>query len=442
MVVEIKEKELSKIFDELFPICRSILGDGFRDSLDIMSNYIPFERYNVPSGTKIFDWTVPDEWHIKEAYIIGPDGKKYADFKDNNLSVVNYSCSINKILDFEELKKNIHTLKNLQDAVPYVTSYYNKNWGFCIPYKVYKNMPRGNYTVKIDSTFKSGSLTYGEYLLKGKSKEEVLITSYLCHPSLANNELSGPLSMIKLYQKLKNKIDRYYSYRFLIVPETIGTLCFLKKNYKYLQKNLLCGLVLTCVGGPSNKISFKKAKDDKTRLNKLIDYIKEYNIIDINIRDFKPEGSDERQYNSPGINLPVGQIARTVYGNYKEYHNSLDNKEFMNIAQVIKSTNDIYKIITCIDFSGIYKNLFPFGEPQLGKRDLYPSINNQLSREKFSNDNIKNSRNFLDILRYILAYSDTKHDIVDIAKISNINLLEFKNVIDVLIKKKLIERLS
>jgi len=428
--------KINKIFDELFPICRSITGIGYRKSLNILSRYIKFKKLKYPSGKKIFDWVVPREWVINDAYIKA-NGKKIIDFKKNNLHVVNYSMPVNKIMKLKELNKYLHSLKKHPKIIPYVTSYYKRNFGFCIQHEIRKKLKERNYEVVINSKFINGNVINGISELKGKTKKIILISSYLCHPSMANNELSGPLVLLSLYSKIKQWKNRQYNYLFLINPETIGSLCFLSNYQNLLKKNLDSGLVLTCLGGPKKKLSYKKSRIGNSSLDRIFTNLHRDNKVFL--RDYDPtEGSDERQYCSSELNLPVGQLARTVYATQYQYHNSADDKKFMKISQVMKSINEIEKILKINDNLFSLKRYMPYGEVQLGKRGLYPNINSYHTKDDSSDRTLKN-RKQLKILQYILSYADGKNNIIDISNISGFKIDEIKNVLNICIKKKLIK---
>ena len=340
---------LEKTFDELFPICRSITGKGYRKSFNIIKKFIPFKKYRYKTGKKVFDWQVPVEWNIKNAYVKNLRGKKIIDFRKNNLHIMSYSAPINKIMSFSELNKNLHSIKHQPKEIPYVTSYYKKKWGFCLSHSQRQKLENQNYKVVIDSSFKKGFVEWGEYILKktvnDKSikKDTILISSYLCHPSMANNELSGPLILILIYLKLKKLKKRRFNYLFAINPETIGSICLIHKNLSFLRDNLLSGIVLTCLGGPEKKLSYKLSKQGNSSLDK--DFIQMAKNKKIKIRRFSTDGSDERQYCSAECNLPVGQLARTVYGKNKEYHTSADNKKYVRLKTFKKTANEIFSYI-------------------------------------------------------------------------------------------------
>ena len=377
------------------------------------------------------------EWKINKGLLISPSGEKIIDFKDNNLHVIGYSNSINKVIDLEELRNHLYTQKDLKNAIPYVTSYYKDNWGFCLTHKAFKKLKPGKYSVLIQSNFIKGNLEVGEIILNGRRKDEILISTYLCHPSMANNELSGPLVMLNLYEKIKKIKNRQFTYRFIINPETIGSIAYLSMKKKELKKNVVAGLVLTCLGGPSKELSYKLSKDSNSVIDRLFKRNKK-----IEIRNFTPfGGSDERQYNSPGININVGQVARTVYENYPEYHTSLDNKEFMQIDKVIKSSNQIIELLFKLESESFYINLKPNCEPQLGKRNLYPNINSKRTREEQSSDILNDGREFNKFSMILLNFSNGQYSLEELASKYNLNLRFAKRVAKVLENNELIKKL-
>jgi len=420
-------------FDRLFPITRSITGDGYRKSIKIIQENIPLKIFKFKSGVKIFDWRVPKEWVIKDAFI-SVKNKKIVDFNKNNLHVVNYSSPINKNLNYKKLVKKIHYIKKTPNAIPYVTSYYKKDWGFCISYNKFKKIDKkAKFKAVIQSKFKNGNLEIGLAKLKGKSNKIFLISTYLCHPSMANNELSGPIVLQNLYNKIKKWKNRNLTYYFLINPETIGSIAFIKKFKNQLNKQLHSGVVLTCLGGPKKTISYKVSKNLVSPLDKIISYYSKRK--NIKIRNFDPmDGSDERQYCSGNLNYPIGQFARTIYGKYKEYHTSADNKKFINFKNVIQSSNDIEKILKINDATKMICRNIPECELQLGKRGLYPNKNFHHSKKYkklFFNINTK-------IMMAILSYADGKHNIYDIHFKTSEKVKDIKKVMNILIKKKLI----
>lgn len=370
---------LSECFDDLFPILRSITGPGIEESLAYFGRFMPLEITKVPSGEQVFDWTVPDEWHCGGGQLLGPDGEIVCDTAISNLHLLNYSEGIDTTLTLDELQPHLHSIPSLPTAIPYVTSYYKRTWGFCLSDEQRSALGPGTYTAKIDAEFvTSGGVPFATCTLEGESEREILLTSYLCHPSLANNELSGPLVLLALYQRLAKWPRRRFTYRFLLNPETIGALCFLSRYAEHLQANLEAGLVLTCVGGPASTLRYKASRMGASRFDRILHRIaqgSEPNPLGARFEPFTPlGGSDERQYCSPGFNLPIGQIARTAYGEYDGYHNSLDTKEWMGIERLSETAEAIEDLLSVAEISGNPVNLSPFGEPQLGKRNLYPSM--------------------------------------------------------------------
>jgi aminopeptidase-like protein len=418
---------MEEYFDRLWPLCRSITGNGLRDSLKILQEIIPLQLHEVPSGTKVFDWEVPEEWNIQDAYIITPDGKKIADFKKSNLHVVNYSIPIDKELTFEELDAHLHYRKHQPDAVPYVSSYYNRNWGFCLQYNTYKELPReGKYRVKIASRLEKGSLTYGDLVLKGQSEKELFFTSYLCHPSMAINELSGPLALAFLYNELKNKKDRYYTYRFVLAPETIGALCYLHRHGLEMKNKVQGGYIFTCCGdgGP---IIYKKSREEYSQNNKITEHVLHHSGDKFDIIPFDPIGSDERQYGSPGFNLPIGTLMRTPFSAYPEYHSSLDNKELMNFKSLADFVQQCVEFVQALELNHNYENQIQYGEPFLNKRNLYED----LSTKRSHSDTIHMRMRLLNFL-------DGTNELVDICNRYGYSILSVESEIKQLLEHDLI----
>ncbi len=411
-----EQKEMDELFDRLFPIMRSITGEGNRETISILQEYIPLEIEGIPTGTEIFDWEIPKEWIIREAWIKDEQGNKVIDIADLNLHVVNYSEPINEWLPLEELKQHVHTIPHLPDAVPYVISYYKERWGFCMSQNQLDSLAQGQYHVYIDSEKIEGELNFAQTVLPGKSDKEVLISTYICHPSMANNELSGPLVATYLYNRLKNWDNRELTYRFVFLPETIGSISYLWKYGQHLKEHLYSGLVLTCLGGKDHRLSFKQPRLTHTPMDDLIAHLNQFEKYEMPIRPFTPlYGSDERQYCSPGFNLPVGQFSKMVYGAYSGYHNSLDTKENMTIEALVDSVNEIEKLLKLQELNGYYINQKPFGEPKLGKYDLYPDINAPGTWGKSSSKKIDNRQQLNQVLT-ILNYSDGMNRLTDLAK--------------------------
>jgi aminopeptidase-like protein len=419
---------LEKYFDRLWPICRSITGNGLRESFHILQELIPLELTEVPSGAKVFDWEIPKEWNIKDAYIITPDGKKICEFKLNNLHILNYSIPQNKECSFEELKQHLFYREDLPEAIPYVTSYYKENWGFCISHNEFKDLPEeGTYKIFIDSELKNGGLTYGELVLKGNTDREIIFSSYLCHPSMANNELSGPLALAMLYKKINAVKDRKYTYRFILAPETIGVIAYLAKKGMYMKEKVIAGYVLTCVAG-KDAFTYKRSKQNTSLADKAAEHVLKYSGEKYKTEDFSIGGSDERQYCSIGFNLPVGSLIKSKYQEYKEYHTSLDNKSFIDFSALEKTVEMYYNISRAIELNEKYKNLNPFCELQLGKRGLYPTTGGTWGID------IENTRKLL----HLLAFTDGETDLIDIAEKRNLSAHTFEKEVQILLEKGLI----
>ena len=423
--VKNKGKEMYSWANDLFPICSSITGPGTRETLLYIKNLIKdLKIHGVPSGEKVFDWVVPEEWSVNDAWVKDGNGKKVIDFKKCNLHLVGYSKPIDKVMSLSELENNLFSLPDQPDAIPYVTSYYKRDWGFCISDNQRKSLKNNNYKVYIDSEFKKGVLNYGELFIKGKSKKEIFLSTYICHPSMANNELSGPVLTVALIQWLKSMPNLKYSYRVVFIPETIGSLTYLSKNYKELKKNVIAGFNISCVGD-NLAYSYLPSRNGKTisdkaalhSLTHLTDSFNKYTWLD--------RGSDERQYCAPGIDLPIASIMRTKYGEYPEYHTSLDNMSFISPDGLHGAFNVYCHAIACIE-SNVYPKALMMGEPQLGKRGLYPDTS------------IKGSANNTKTIMNILTYSDGQKDLIDISNLLDLPLWEVKKALDLLHKSELI----
>lgn len=422
------QKELEDYFDRLWPICRSITGNGLRETLTILKEIIPIKIHEVPTGTEVFDWVVPKEWNVTDAYIIAPSGEKICDFNENNLHLVNYSSPINKSLSLEDLKKHLHTLPHLPDAIPYVTSYYKENWGFCIEYNKLQTLVEGAYQVVIKSELKNGSMSYGDFVLEGESKKEILLSTYVCHPSMANNELSGPLALAFLYRKIASLSKRKYTYRFVFIPETIGAINYLHQHGAHMKNHTSAGYVLTCCGDKGH-FHYKRSRRGNSISDKAAEHFLKYISKNSVCRDFRPDGSDERQYCSPAFNLPIGSLMRTPYYEYPFYHTSLDNKSFISFEALEDSINAYYDILRILELNDFYRNLLPHCEPQLGKRGLYPS---SLTHES--------PRDFLDRILFLLNFCDGENDLISIAEKFGADVLSFEKPLEALIEKGLLEK--
>lgn len=419
--------DLEAYFDRLWPICRSITGNGLRASFKILQEVIPLKLTEVPSGKQVFDWNIPMEWNIHQAYIITPEGKKIADFSKNNLHVVNYSLPIDQTITFDQLKQHIYTLPDQPQAIPYITSYYKEHWGFCMSHEEFLSLPtQGEYKVLIESELKEGSLTYGDLVLPGETEEEILFSTYLCHPSMANNELSGPLVMAKLYEKIKALKNRKYTYRFVMAPETIGIIAYLHEYGQGMKKRVKAGYVLTCCGDAASLV-YKRSKIGDSLADKVAEHVLKNQEIPFEVIPFAIGGSDERQYCSPGFNLPVGSLTRSMYRRYKEYHTSLDNKSFISFEAMEKTAAIYFSFVRALELNDQYVNKIPFGEPQLGKRGLYPTSAGWI-----------NSTESLYNLLHFLSYADGSIDIIEIAEKRNQSVLAFEDIVRVCKQNELI----
>lgn len=407
---------LVDLLDELFPMCRSITGPGLRASLGVIGRHLPLHHLHVASGTPVFDWEVPPEWRIRSGRLTAPDGSTVVDFATSNLHVVNYSTAVDVELDLDDLQPHLHSLPSLPDAVPYVTSYYRRDWGFCLPHRQREQMSPGRYRAFIDAEHDaSGGVDLAECVLPGDSDREILISSYLCHPSLGNNELSGPLALVALYRRLARWPKRRFTYRFVLGPETIGSLCYLHLRSDVLRERVESGLVLTCLGGPEPVLKYKRSRRGDGLIDRTIGHLADRSGR-LEVRPFTPtSGSDERQYCSPGFNLPVGNIVRTGYGEYDGYHNSLDTAEFMDVDSVIESVDAIERVLTATELAGEFVNTKPFGEPQLGRYGLYPTQNSP-DAAAASSDDVIDGRRQLSLLLEVLSHCDGESPLIDLAE--------------------------
>ena len=445
------QNELFSLMENLFPICRSITGNGLRKTLKILQKQIDLKIIEVRTGTKVFDWKIPYEWNIKDAYVKNLKGERIIDFKKSNIHVLNYSIPINKKVSQKELKRHLHTLPEKPNSVPYVTSYYKKNWGFCLAHNQLQLINDDYYDVKIDSRLEPGFLTYGEFFKKGDSSDEILISTYVCHPSLCNDNISG-IVVSTMLAKILSKIKTHFSYRFLFIPETIGAITWLSKNEKNLSK-IKCGLVITCVGG-NGIFTYKKTRHDNSVIDRISMNVLKNSKKPFQIRGFFPYGSDERQFNSPGINLPIGVFMRTPYYEFKEYHTADDNLKSVKKHALNDSLVMLCKIISKLEDekiidkniqkekirkskSHIYLNLNPKCEPQLGRRKLYRDISK--SRLVDKND----SQNLIELsICWMLNFSDGYHSLNDISKKSSLSLKLLKQASKLLIEKNLLKKLN
>lgn len=405
--------DMHKFAASLFPICRSITGNGVRETLQIIGREIPLQIYEVPSREQVFDWQVPLEWNITEAYIKNSRGERIIDFANNNLHVLNYSTPVHKTVTLEELRKHLFYLEEYPEWIPYRTSYYREDWGFCLTYKQYLALTEPEYEVCISSTLTEGSLTYAECYIPGSSEEEILISAHVCHPSLANDNLSGIAVASWLAKTLLTKKSRY-SFRFIFIPGTIGAITWLAKNESSVHR-IKFGMVASLLGD-SGKFTYKRSRRGDTLIDRIAEYVLVSRDRENRIIDFYPYGYDERQFCSPGFNLAVGCLSRTPYGQYKEYHTSADNMELIKPASLAEAYEVYHEILSILDSNDTYVNLQPRCEPQLGKRGLY-------SLRGGNND----AKAFQMALLWVLNLSDGEHSLFDIAIRSNTH---FKTILE------------
>jgi aminopeptidase-like protein len=362
------------LIERIFPICRSITGNGVRETLAILRNHIPLELNEVPSGTKVFDWTIPPEWNIRAAYIGRPDGTRVVDFAANNLHIVQYSRAVDAIMPLAELRPHLHSLPDQPDWIPYRTSYYSENWGFCLTHRQLSTLPDGPYRVLIDSDLAPGHLSYGELLIPGKTDDTVLLSCHICHPSLANDNLSGIAVATMLAQHVRTLRPRY-SYRFLFIPGTIGSLTWLARNEDKVGR-IVSGLVLSCLGDAGG-MTYKQSRRGDAAIDRIVAHVLCHDEVPHRITPFVPYGYDERQYCSPGFDLPIGCLMRTPNGEYPEYHSSGDDLALLRPKSLVHSLAVLRRIIAVIEGNAVYRSRNPKGEPQLGRRGLYGAMGGQ-----------------------------------------------------------------
>jgi aminopeptidase-like protein len=395
-------REMHAFIGEMYPLCRSITGTGFRETLSMVSRHIPLEIHEVPTGTPVFDWTIPKEWNIRDAYVKNMAGERVIDFRKSNLHVVGYSLPIAATLSLAELKEHLFTLPEQPDRIPYRTAYYQETWGFCLSHQELLKMKDDLYEVCIDSSLESGHLAYGEYYLPGEEENEVLISCHACHPSLCNDNLSG-VAMVTFLAKHLGTRPRRYSYRFLFIPGTIGSIAWLCLNEDKVHR-IRHGLVAACVGDPG-KTTYKKSRRGNAEIDQAVAHVLKHSGQDSGIMDFFPYGYDERQYCSPGFNLPVGCLMRTPHGRYPEYHTSADDLAFVRPVSLADSFMKYLAVFHVLEYNLKYLNLNPKCEPQLGKRGLYRLMggNQETGFDQMS-------------MLWVLNLSDGRQTLLDIAE--------------------------
>ncbi|MCP5005005.1 MAG: DUF4910 domain-containing protein [Planctomycetes bacterium] len=418
-------EDMVKLMRELYPICRSITGSGIRETLGILKKHIPLTIHEVPSGTKAFDWTVPKEWNIRDAYIKNLKGEKIVDFQISNLHVLNYSLPVNKKISLDDLKEHLFTLPQYPDWIPYRTTYYKDNWGFCLSHNQFLKLEDSEYEVYVDSSLENGNLTYGEYYIEGETSDEVLLSCHTCHPSLCNDNLSG-IALVTFLGKYLASLPLRYSYRIILIPGTIGSITWLSVNEPNLSW-IKHGLVVACVGDPGT-FTYKKSRIGNAEIDKVVEHVLKQSGKPYEIVDFTPYGYDERQYCSPGFNLPVGCLHRTPHGQYPEYHTSADNFDFVRSEHLSDSLSKYLSVLHILEHNRRYFNKNPKCEPQLGKRGLYTAMGGQ-------------SNTIVDqmALLWVLNLSDGSCSLLDIAERSGMSFDSIKRAADALVKHDLLE---
>lgn len=419
-------EELYALVEELYPISRSITGDGVRETLRRIGDRIPLRVREVPSGTRVLDWTVPEEWNVREAWIRGPEGERIADFEDHNLHLVGYSVPVDRRLTLEALRPHLHTLPDRPDAIPYRTSYYTEDWGFCLRHRTLEAMEEGEYEVRIDADLEPGHMTYGECVLPGRQEEEVLVSAHCCHPSMANDNQSGLAVATGLARALERREDRRYTYRFLFAPGTIGAITWLARNEEGAVERLRHGLVLAGVGDPGRP-TYKRTRHGNAEIDRAAVHVLRNREEEPRVRDFSPYGYDDRQYGSPGFALPVGCFMRSPHGTYPEYHTSDDDLDLVRPASLADSLEACLEIFEVLEGNGRYRNLRPRGEPQLGRRGLYRDTGGE------------GLPDFEAALLWVLSFSDGDHTLLEVADRSGLSFPAVRQAADALLEAELLE---
>ena len=416
--VEALGAELHAGMRELYPLCRSITGNGLRASLRILQRWAPLELHEVPTGTKVFDWVVPREWNLRSARLIGPGGEIIADAAQLNLHVLNYSVPFRGTVSLEDLQAHLHSLPEAPELVPYRTSYYQDTWGFCLSQAVRDRLAPGSYHVEIDTTLAHGSLTYGELFLPGAEQSEVLISTHCCHPSLANDNCAG-MVMCAALARLLSGMNRRFGYRFLFVPGTIGAITWLALNEERAGR-IAHGLVAACAGD-SGRLTYKRSRQGHAEIDRAVAAVLRQSGEDHEIRDFSPYGYDERQFNSPGFNLAVGSLTRTPHGEYREYHTSADDPSLVRPEKLADTFRRYLEVFEVLEGNRTYRNLLPKCEPQLGRRGLYGSVGGRshaVARQM--------------AMLWVLNLSDGEHTLLDVAERSALPFREIRRAAEAL----------
>ena len=416
--------ELHDLIARLYPICRSISGEGVRQTFELLRPILDLEVTEVPTSTQVFDWTVPREWNIRDAWIAGPDGRRVLDFADSNLHVLGYSAPIRARMSLEQLRDHVFTHPTEPDWIPFRTSYYNENWGFCMQRSRLESLPEGDYELCIDSTLADGAITYAECVLPGEVDDEILISTYSCHPSLANDNTSG-IALVALLGRHLASVPRRHTFRLLFSPGSIGPISWLALNEGRLDR-IRAGLVASCVGDPG-PITYKRSRRGDADVDRAVEIVLRDSGVEHRIRDFVPLGGDERQFCSPGIDLPVGALCRTPADEFPEYHSSADDLALVRPEALAEAFRTYIAVLEALETNASFQNLSPKGEPQLGKRGLYRSVGGGSSREA--------------ALLWVLNLSDGEHDLLAIANRSGLPFDAVTSAAEALEEQELLQRL-
>ena len=419
--------QMYALVSELFPICRSITGDGVRRTLEIIGRHVPLEVREVASGTQVLDWTVPKEWNIRDAWIKNRAGDRVVDFMRSNLHVVSYSIPVHRWVTIDELREHLVSLPDRPDLIPYRTSYYNESWGFCVPHRLLESLTDPEYEVCVDATLEDGHLTYGECVIRGETEAEVLISCHVCHPSLCDDNLSGISVAVFLADWLRSLPRRRYTYRFLFIPVTIGSITWLAMNRDHVDR-VRHGLVITCVGDGA-PFTYKKSRRGRAEIDRAVQHVLKHSQRPFSVQEFFPYGYDERQFCSPGFNLAVGCFMRSTHGSFPEYHTSADDLSFVRPEHLAESLARLVDVVGVLEGNCVYVNLNPEGEPQLGRRGLYQAIGGD-----------SHAANRQLAMLWVLNMSDGHHTLLDIAEMANVPFAELDGIARVLEQHGLLTR--
>jgi aminopeptidase-like protein len=440
MSEEISASEIDGLLARMYPFNRSLTGDGNRQTLNVLRELVPLDVHEYPCGKEVYDWVIPDEWHIRDAWIKDSTGNRLVDFQANNLHVVGYSEPVKARMTFNELSSRLHVLEELPEAIPYRTSYYTRSWGFCVNSQQYKALQRSKeqFEVVIDSAFDAtGSMSIGELLIPGAKTEELLVSTYICHPSMANDNLSGIVTTALLAKTILARGRPQYSWRFVFVPETIGAIAYLCHNEKIMHK-VQGGFVVTCCGG-KGKLGYKESFVGDSLVDRAVRLAFRDKSIDAIRYPFQPTGSDERQYSSIGFRIPVTTICKDKYYEYSEYHTSLDNLDFVNGEQILESVDLYLDVIQILEENSAFTSSVPKGEVQLGRRGLYPHSGGSINQPASKNHRRHQEYQELDVILWLLFLSDGQNDLITIAERTGITYFDLLRVARKLMSQAVIQ---